>query len=770
MADGIITNDEVKLASENWRAYERARDNGHLDYVDRARKYNDYYLGDQWDKTVKAELEAVGRPALTINEILPKINTVMGEQTTRRVDFVYKPAKDGKQETADAMTKLALNVTNANKLEWVESQVFGDGLIQDRGYYDVRMDFTNNIQGDLAIISEDPLNILLDPDAKEYDPKTWKSVIKTKWFSVDDIKLLYGEEHAAKLRYLAYSGPTYGPDSAEVRGDTFGGGEGDVKSILQDGTFSEDEENAIRRVRVIERQHRRLNMRKHFVDPATGETKAVPDDWKTEKVQEFARQLGLEVIKRLESRIRWTVTADTAVCHDAWSPYRTFTIIPYFPFFRRGRPIGLVKNLISPQDSLNKLCSQELHVVNTTANSGWKVQTGSLSTLTPDELERHGAKTGLVLEYNRGFDAPEKIEPNQIPTGLDRLSSKAELHMKSISGVNDAMLGTEKSEVSGVAINAKRAQGMVQFEVPLDNLRFSRQMLGEKCMEIFQDFYTESRVFQIIDYKDPERKPEDVAINQPTPAGEIINDFTLGEYSLVLSVTPSRDTFDDNQFAEAIGLREIGVQIPDDVIVEYSHLSKKAELAERIRQAMGIGKLTPEQQQQQQIEQEIQMRSIIAEISAIEGKAASLMSQAELNKTKALEIMGTDPNAPPGEQGPTTAELRLEYDKIDADIGKQREKLESDRRNLLDQLNVQMAIARMNDSTKRSVAQTQSFDKRVQSETSLQESRESNAAAKEMTAHKNDTSMKVAMGKNKTATAVAKARAKAKPMPKKKGK
>ena len=123
-------------------------------------------------------------------------------------------------------------------------------------------------------------------------------------------------------------------------------------------------------------------------------------------------------------KVRWTVTADTVVLFDDWSPYDHFTLVPFFPYFRRGKPFGMVRNLLSPQEQLNKITSQELHIVNTTANSGWIVESGSLSGMTADDLEEHGAETGLVLEYNRGSTPPGKIPPNQIPTGLDRISQK----------------------------------------------------------------------------------------------------------------------------------------------------------------------------------------------------------------------------------------------------------------------------------------------------------------------------------------------------------
>ena len=84
------------------------------------------------------------------------------------------------------------------------------------------------------------------------------------------------------------------------------------------------------------------------------------------------------------------------------------------------------------------------------------VESGSLVGMTSDDLEEHGAETGLVVEYNRGSTPPTKIQPNQIPTGLDRISQKAALNIKTISGINDSMLGSDSAEVSGLRSRRSR--------------------------------------------------------------------------------------------------------------------------------------------------------------------------------------------------------------------------------------------------------------------------------------------------------------------------
>ena len=633
---------EHQLARDQWDAYTRARDNGHQDYIAVAKRCDAFYRGEQWDAADLSTLDDQGRPALTINTILPTINTVLGEQSTRRADVTFKPRGRGKQDIADTLTKLFMQISDNNKLEWVESQVFSDGLIQDRGWFDVRVDFDDHIQGEVRVTAKDPLDILIDPDAKDYDPRTWNEIFETRWLSLDEIEETYGQKQADKLRIAVEQGSVLGTDSIEFEevryGDTYSGVE-----YQQGNTTNPEENRALRSVRVVERQYYRLKECMFYVDSVTGDMREVPYNWKKKKREAFADEFGLEILTKLVRKVRWTVTADLVVLHDDWSPYDHFTLVPYFPFWRRGRPFGMVRNLISPQEQLNKISSQELHIVNTTANSGWIVEAGSLSGMDADDLEEHGAETGLVLEFNRGFNPPAKIPPNQIPTGLDRISQKAAINIKQISGISDSMLGTDSPEVSGVAIQAKQNRGAMMVQVPLDNLAKTRQYLAEKVLNLVQAYYTEERIVQIVDESDPMKASEPMVVNQMTPEGEIINDLTLGEYDVVVSTSPARDNFDEMQFAEAIQLRQVGVPIPDDIIVDYSHLSRKGEVAQRIRMMQGTEPPTEEQAQIQQFQAEAAMTQMQLEIGKLEAEVTKLQSEAALNTAKAQGAAQVDP-------------------------------------------------------------------------------------------------------------------------------
>ena len=626
---------EEEITRTQWARYERARDNGHLDYVEMALKCDEYYRGDQWDLDDQSALEAEGRPALTINTILPTVNTILGEQSTRRADIQFKPRRGGDAEVAHTLTKLYMQIADNNKLDWVEQQVFSDGLIMDgRGYFDVRMDFSDHVEGEVRITAKDPLDILIDPDAKDSDPKTWNEVFESKWMTLDEISELYGEKQAERLLFVAENGMSFGPDSVEYQETRFGDTETN-DDYFGAGVPGDEEYRNVKALRVIERQHKKLSRAQFFVDPDTGDQRQAPDEWSDAKNKKFAKQYNLTLISKVVRKIRWTVTCDKVVLHDDWSPYNQFTLIPFFCYFRRGNPFGVVRNLLSPQEQLNKIASQELHIVNTTANSGWMVEAGSLVGMT--------AETGLVLEYARGTSPPSKIQPNQIPTGLDRIAMKAAANIKTISGVNDSMLGTDSAEVSGIAIQAKQNRGAIMIQVPLDNLRKSRQYLAESILNLIQAFYTEQRVIQVTNEADPMKPREEMIVNEMTPEGAIINDLTLGEYDVIVATAPARDSFDETQFAEALSLRQAGVVIPDDAIIEYSHLARKGELATRIRQMTGQEPPTPEQQEAQAQQQQIQMQQLQLEMAKQDAEVKKLQSEVALNIAKAQDATDVDP-------------------------------------------------------------------------------------------------------------------------------
>ena len=618
-------------ANRVWTRYSWCRDNGHAQYALKADLCDRHFKGDQWEQADRDALRLVRRPALTINKILSTVSNVMGEQITNRADISFRPLNGSSPATADVLNKVFKQIAQNNQLDWKRSDMFADGIIGSRGFIDVRLDYNDSMQGEVRYELLNPKNVVVDPDADQYDPDTWSEVFVTKWVTADDIAVLYNRDDAEYLRNREQSFFPYGYDSIETVRDRFGDR---VNPAFQNGM---DVSNVMRNIRVIERQYRELDEQKHFVEHETGDMRAIPKDFDRDRIAFFVSKFGFRVVKKLVRRIKWTVIADHVVLHDDWSPYKHFTPVPYFPHFRRGTTIGLVENLTGPQELLNKVTSQELHVLNTTANSGWKIKAGTLLNMTLQELEERGAQTGIVLELS-DLDGAEKITPNATPQGLDRMSFKAEESIKSISGVSDSMQGFDREDVAAKAIQEKKKSGSTNLVKPFDNLTRTDFFIARNTLDLIQSHYTEPRILTIVT-DHVTGATEDVAINQVDPdTGEVLNDLKLGEYGVSVTSVPHKETLEDSQFDQAMALRELGVGIPDSVLVKASRLQDKAE----ILSAMDAQSNSPQAQRAAQVQAQLQE----AELAKVQSEVAQKHADAGLKQAKTQEIL----NPPPEEQ------------------------------------------------------------------------------------------------------------------------
>lgn len=567
-------------AAENWQRYEYARQRGHRDYCMRAHKCERMYLGggEQWDPEIKQELEDQGRPAHEWNEIMPALNSAIGYQIHNRMDIGFLPRGGAADDVlARVHNKVAMQVADKNKLHWTETQVFSDGLIEQRGYFDIRMRFDSNIRGDIVIRDLDPMDVLPDPDARTYDcDDGWYDWTYTGWLTYDDIEDFYGKKAREAVEAFQTNDPAPGDGDDDVPRNRFGD---NVTGAQFDAYYVE---GIVHRARVIDRQYCRHVMSKVLVNLNTGDVK-LAEGLTEEELSKHLTSGEWIGSTRIMKRIHWLVTTRDIVLFDGLSPYPWFTLVPYFAYFRRGKTRGMVDNAISQQEILNKLVSSATHVVSSTANSGWKVEQNSLTNMTTDDLEDQGAMTGLVLEYKQGATAPEKIDPNQIPTGVDRMIERAQMAVKE-STVPDAMRGTPGQEVSGIAIQSKQFASQQQLAIVLDNLARTRHLLARKLLWCVQNYMTDYQVLRITE-TDPatlEQSTVPLEVNKPMPDGTFFNDLTAGDYDIVISEVPMQITFENSQFQQALEMRKQGVRIPDQFVVKHSNLADKTDILQAL--------------------------------------------------------------------------------------------------------------------------------------------------------------------------------------------
>ena len=627
-----ITTTGDDAARSNWQRYQYGKDRGHLDYLPHAARCEDMYLGGgrQWPAEVRAELERAHRPVIEFNQIKPSVNSAIGYQIQNRMDIAFKP-RGGEADLAKAtiLSKVAMQVADLSNLHWHETQVFSDGVIQQRGYFDVRMCFDNNIKGEIVVGTLDPLDVIPDPDAKSYDPDNWGDVIITRWLTLDEIEQLFGKAARVKAQDSNDGGRDFGDMDDEVQRNKF---------ASRDGTAVFDalarKEDGLERYRVIDRQRFVHEMTMCMVWPGTGDI-VVEATMAPDSIAD-ALANGAVRAKRMRRRVKWTVTTFTATLHDTYSPYEHFTVVPYFAYFRRGKTVGMVDDAIGPQEALNKAVSQYVHVVNTAANSGWIVEADSLANMTLQELQREGARTGLVVEFKKGTTAPTKIQPNQIPTGVDRIIDRADKALKDVT-VPEAMRGQQGPETSGVAIQSKQFAAQQQLAVPLDNLAYTRQLLATRILKLIQRYYDSPRVFRITETDPMTGKPTEqrLEINQFDPrTGAYLNDVTIGTYDVVITEQPMQVTFENSQFQQALEMRKAGVAIPDATVIRYSNLADKHEI---------LGSMQGQQQPPADPTLEARARLIDAQARKTDAQATDVKVKTQYSSVQTAQVIAQTP-------------------------------------------------------------------------------------------------------------------------------
>jgi hypothetical protein len=346
-------------------------------------------------------------------------------------------------------------------------------------------------------------------------------------------------------------------------------------------------------VRILDIQHYVRTWAWHFVDMETGDIRRIPDNFGQDKVHQilaWAQSKGehLTVANLRVRRLKWTQMVGHTMVADAWSPYRSFTVVPFFPYFRRGKTMGFVEPLLDPQREINVRRSARINIIGRSSNGGWEVPQGSLTPQQLENLRRNGGKPGFILEYKpimadgRMVGKPSQIQPAQAPVSIEQLEKEAEGDIKEIAGINDAALGlTDAGTASGRAIRARQQGAVIGLELAMLNWHQTMNLAGVKQLEVIQDHYNTQRIVRV-NGQGP--TPIQMVINQRAADG-IINDVTLGTYSVDIDETTANEQFLAAQFAELLELKATGLPIPDDFLIDASSLGRKEELRAMVAEA-----------------------------------------------------------------------------------------------------------------------------------------------------------------------------------------
>lgn len=599
--DRDIPEPEGSLAQcRKW--FQAAADNGKR-WREEAQEDFEFVAGKQWTDEEIRQFKEDGRPAITINRILPLINILSGYQRLNRYDIDFLARTSDDLELCQVRRGMTKYIMDRCDYDGVESQVFLDCAIGGLGWFGVRYDYDNEIQDGEAVIERiDPFSLYVDPEAHELDFSDAKFLIRAKWVAKDELKQVYPEQaEAIENNFAVY-------DSVEIDGET--------RHEIDPLYYSSE----LQKVRVVECWYREFGQKTIFM---TVDGQQLPQEQVTPDMIQMGMIAGSQDIPTKE--IKLCVFFDRTLLEEMVSPYLhgEFPYIPmvYHHYGVGDTPAGFVRAMKDPQRELNKRRIQTLHLLNTSANGGGWIEDGAMTPDQESEFERKGNFPGHYQKVMAGALNMGKIrerEPTNPPTAVIQAEQAATEDLKTISGINESLLGTEvPSQASGRAIELRQKQAVTHLAVIFDSLRRAKKRIANLLWGrrghagIVPQFYTAEKVYRV----EGENGQQFVTINeqivtQDPIAGTVVqtlNDLSQGEFDIVISDVESSTTQRQAQMWSLVDAAS-KLQIPHELIfetlIDLSDLPKKNDIKARWQQQQQQQQEQAQAQQQHELELE----------------------------------------------------------------------------------------------------------------------------------------------------------------------
>jgi hypothetical protein len=595
MEDSIMAKRKIadQKAEDNYLETVKRKATVSMDMLDAARRaaqvFQRYYDGDQWTDSERRVLEARGQPALAFNHIKPAVNAIIGIVERGRTDPKGWGRTPQDQEAAEVATDGLRYVSDVTRFNATARECLQDFLI-----WGVVAGINEINEGqEPGIRRIRPEEFFYDPYSRDRDFGDARYMGIAKWMDEQDLIDLYPDaEDKIKQSF-----------DIATTGDTF-------KDRPKDGWSWIDVKS--RRIMCFEMYSRRGGIWNKCVFVYGGVLEEGPSQY-------------------LDSRTkqpRNPILAQSAYVDIDNQRY------------------GAVKDMVSPQDAINKGRSKAIHLLNV---AKLRVEPGVLDV---DAVRKEWAKPDGIIEAREG--QIEELGDRQLtPAHLELLrDAKEEMRRQSPT---PGIVGRGGQSQSGRAILAEQQAGMTEQAPLLAGFDDWKLRCYRAMWESIKQFWTGPKWIRVTD---DENAPRFVGLNMPEPVidpqtGQMQIDPMTGQpvmqsnnpaemdVDIVIDSTPDTAVIQEEQFQKLAELVQSGMPIPPDVLIEASSLPKKKLLLDKLKQAQ-------EQQSQQpdaamQVEQQKALMQTQAKQQELEMQAQAdaqeLLRQDEADKRKTERAM-----------------------------------------------------------------------------------------------------------------------------------
>lgn len=566
-----------------------------------------FYAGDQqlWDD-VYGNAYVARRKNYVFNRIMRVCNMIGGHQRKNRKSITAIPIENANQQTADQMTKIFYWLNQRENLEDTFSQGFDGALISGMNIIEISLDYrTDPINGDFKFVNNRYNSFLIDPYFRNPDLSDCNRIWKRTYMPKAAAASLLPDHYEKIMGMMSTTGK-------------------DGKFIFMPETYNYDMTNL---VSYDEFWYRSYRTQRNIVDTQTGESMEwIGDEASMKKfLQDFP---STTVIDTTVPTTRLAISVNDHVLTDIPNPYGIDQYpfvcmlayyspeIPYFPW----RIQGVTRNLRDAQYLFNRQKIIQLDILESQVNSGWLAKEGSF--INPQDAFFTGQGKVLWLKKGANIADVQRMQPADIPSNMIEISRGLAQEIQEISGVSEELLGAAADDIPGIRSMLKQGAALTTLQRLFDQADLSLKLLGEIVMDIVMRKWTPGKVKRVIGEE---------------PAPEFYNKL-FGKYGIAIEEGLNTTTQKQMQFAQLLQLKEVGVPIPDDVMLEAATIQDKKKLSERIMQQKQQAQQFQQQQMQMQMQaQQAQMQLTQARAQADIGLAQERSSRVAENYSLAQE-------------------------------------------------------------------------------------------------------------------------------------
>lgn len=549
------------------------------------------------------------RKSFNFNRIRRIKNMISGYQRKNRKSTIVVPVENADDQTSDQFTKIMSWCNQQENILHTISDSFDGALVTGMNLLQVWVDYRNDpVSGNIKVDNCSYNSFLIDPYFRKKD--------------LSDCNALWKRSYLTKAEAMSLL-----PDHKEEISSLSGMNAKDGKFQFMPENFDLSRKNLLSYDEYYYRSYRNQQM---LVDSETGESL----EWRgkdPEALKEFLRIYPQVIVLDQEvPTVKMAVVVQGKVFYDGVNPLGTdkYPFVPVFGYYNPQMPDyslrvqGVVRGLRDPQYLYNRRKVIELDIAESKATTGWIAKENAL--VDPKDVYKSGQGQSIFLKETAQMTDIQPIPTQDIPQSFFQMSQILGQEIQEISGVNEELLGSATDDKAGILSMLRQGAGLTTLQTLFDQLDMSQKLLGQLMIDIIQSNFTPGKVKRIIE-------------DEPTPQ---FYNKAFGKYDAAVEEGLNTTTQRQLQFAQLLQLREAGVSIPDDVLLEASTVQDKKKLTDAVKQA-NDQKAQAEQMQMQSAlkEQEAKINLANKRGFSEESMGVERLSRVEENRAFAVERM-----------------------------------------------------------------------------------------------------------------------------------